>query len=74
MAKTKKAFVCQSCGTSYPQWAGQCRSCSAWNTLVEEVIERAPVDQAWVSPGQSRVLTLDQVDRSAERRVPTGDL
>ena len=73
MAKLKKAFVCQSCGANYPQWAGQCRSCGEWNTLVEEVMERAPAEQAWVGPGQSRALTLDQVDRSAERRMPTGD-
>lgn len=29
-------YVCQSCGTSYPKWAGRCEACGAWNTLVEE--------------------------------------
>jgi DNA repair protein RadA/Sms len=28
-------FVCQSCGESFLRWEGQCRACSAWNSLVE---------------------------------------
>lgn len=40
-AKLRSKFVCQSCGTSYPQWLGQCMQCKEWNTLVEEVVDRA---------------------------------
>lgn len=40
MAKIKKAYFCQNCGTQHPQWLGQCKSCGEWNTLVEEVISR----------------------------------
>lgn len=36
MSKAKFAYVCQSCGARFPQWAGQCSECSAWNSLVEE--------------------------------------
>ena len=39
-AKVRSQFVCQSCGTSYPQWLGQCSQCKQWNTLVEEVRDR----------------------------------
>ena len=39
-AKLRSKFVCQSCGTSYPQWLGQCSQCKEWNTLVEEVVDR----------------------------------
>jgi len=38
MAKIKKAYICQSCGTSSPQWVGKCNSCGEWNTYVEEII------------------------------------
>jgi DNA repair protein RadA/Sms len=38
MARTQSRFVCQACGADYPRWEGQCRSCSAWNTLVETVV------------------------------------
>ncbi len=36
MAKKTTQFVCQSCGTIYPRWAGKCESCGEWNTIVEE--------------------------------------
>ncbi|MBO6815128.1 MAG: DNA repair protein RadA [Rhizobiaceae bacterium] len=36
MAKTRTQFVCQSCGSSFPQWSGKCDSCGEWNTLVED--------------------------------------
>lgn len=39
-AKVRSRFVCQACGTSHAQWLGQCTGCKAWNTLVEEVVDR----------------------------------
>lgn len=38
MAKVKKAYFCQNCGTESVKWIGRCPSCSEWNTFVEEVI------------------------------------
>lgn len=37
MAKNKKRYVCQSCGSVTSQWAGQCADCKEWNTLQEDV-------------------------------------
>ena len=37
--KSKSQFVCQQCGAVYAKWVGQCSNCSAWNSLVEQVIE-----------------------------------
>lgn len=48
MAKVKKAFFCQSCGAQNAQWQGQCNACKAWNTLVEEIIEKE-TPKEWVS-------------------------
>ncbi len=36
MAKPKRRFVCQACGSVAPRWQGQCGDCAEWNTLVEE--------------------------------------
>lgn len=37
MAKPAKlTFCCQTCGTTYPKWTGQCTGCNEWNTIVEE--------------------------------------
>src|SRR4051812_42888644 len=35
-------YVCQSCGESFLRWEGQCRACSAWNSLVETVVRTEP--------------------------------
>lgn len=41
MAKTKTTFFCQNCGSQYAKWQGQCTSCKQWNTIAEEVIQKA---------------------------------
>lgn len=39
MAKAKRQYVCQNCGTVAYRWQGQCDDCAEWNTLVEEAPE-----------------------------------
>jgi len=39
MAKDKKQYSCSECGAISPKWAGQCGECSAWNSLIEVVVE-----------------------------------
>jgi len=41
MAKTKTTFFCQNCGSQYAKWQGQCTSCKQWNTIAEEVVQKA---------------------------------
>jgi len=36
MAKPKKRYVCQLCGSMSPRWTGQCPDCGEWNSLVED--------------------------------------
>ncbi len=36
--KSRSQFVCQQCGAVYAKWVGQCGNCSAWNSLVEQVV------------------------------------
>ena len=33
--RTRTEFVCTSCENVTAKWEGQCRTCSAWNTIVE---------------------------------------
>ena len=40
MAKLVSIFVCQTCGAKAPKWQGKCNECGAWNSLVEEVVEK----------------------------------
>jgi DNA repair protein RadA/Sms len=41
MAKTKTTFFCQNCGAQFAKWQGQCTSCKEWNTIAEEVVQKA---------------------------------
>ncbi len=36
MAKAKRRYVCQACGSEATRWQGQCDDCGEWNTLIEE--------------------------------------
>ena len=38
MPRLRTVYVCSDCGAQHPKWNGQCTSCSAWNTLVEDVV------------------------------------
>jgi DNA repair protein RadA/Sms len=40
--RAQTRFVCQSCGESFLRWEGQCRACSAWNSLVETRVRAEP--------------------------------
>ena len=41
MAKVKTTFFCQNCGTQFSKWQGQCSACKEWNTIAEEVLQKA---------------------------------
>ncbi|MFK7867158.1 MAG: DNA repair protein RadA [Alphaproteobacteria bacterium] len=35
-------FICQACGCVHRRWQGRCDGCGEWNSIVEEIQERAP--------------------------------
>lgn len=78
MAKVKTSFFCQSCGTQYAKWQGQCNACKAWNTIVEEVIEKSDKND-WkpiASSNKKRAavpLQIKDIDVSQEPRLNTFD-
>lgn len=38
--KATTRFSCQECGAILPKWMGQCDVCKAWNSIVEEVVQK----------------------------------
>ena len=78
MAKVKTAFFCQSCGTQYAKWQGQCNACKEWNTIVEEIIQKEE-KQTWKSSSlieikrSSKPLKVNEIDSTKEVRYNTGD-
>jgi DNA repair protein RadA/Sms len=41
-SRPQTRYVCQSCAESFLRWEGQCRACSAWNSLVETQVRSEP--------------------------------
>ena len=42
MAKTRSLYVCNQCGSEFPQYFGKCPACNEWNTLIEQVVAQTP--------------------------------
>src|SRR5690606_27155286 len=63
--------TCTECGGQTPKWQGQCPHCSAWNTLVETVAEKAASRFQAVAE-TSRLQKLSDVHAREEERRPTG--
>ena len=60
MAKVKTTFFCQNCGTSFAKWQGQCTACKEWNTIAEEVIQKAEKVSWKVSETKSKRVSKSQ--------------
>ena len=75
MAKIKKAFFCQNCGTQHSQWQGKCNGCKEWNTLSEEILSRK-VENEWAIDEKTKVskpIRMDAINVDAIPKIKTGD-
>ena len=69
MAKTAAVqFSCTECGYTAGRWFGKCPGCSAFGTLVEEVVGQVGQSKAPPKP----VLRLVDVEAAEAARIPTG--
>lgn len=79
MSKIKTSFFCQQCGYESVKWAGQCPSCSQWNTFVEEQFEKenSKNKNPWENYNEekrvSKTIALSKVKSSEEKRILTAD-
>ena len=74
MAKRKSIFVCQECGNEAPRWMGQCQTCRAWNSFIEEMpppenVARIPLSSR---ANGGRPIRLDEIDAATHARRKTG--
>lgn len=74
MAKSKLTFCCQTCGTLYPKWTGQCTGCNEWNTIVEEVAQQAPTSSRYrgYAGTESAMTRMADVQLHEEFRLSSG--
>src|SRR5688572_32886163 len=72
--KAQTRFVCQSCGESFLRWEGQCRACSAWNSLVETQVRSEPrpsraLTNGFAAATPTRLIDVGEPERP---RLPIG--
>ena len=71
MAKGKNnVFFCQECGYESSKWVGQCPACKAWNTMVEEIVDKKSSVTHRQIP-EVQVAKLNDVQSSSEKRMDT---
>lgn len=71
--KVKTAYFCQNCGAQHPKWQGQCSACKAWNTIVEEVVQKEEV-KPWsnkASDAKVKALKVADISLTNEARIKT---
>ena len=64
MAKTKASvFFCQECGHESAKWMGQCPGCRAWNSFVEEPVEKVRSKASGrISANGAKPVTLSEIE------------
>ena len=68
--KKVSVFFCQECGNETSKWSGQCPACGAWNSLVEETIDKTSV-KARAKVADVKPTRLIDVTASNEARMST---
>ena len=55
MKGIKTIYVCTSCGYESPKWLGKCPQCGAWNSFVEDAVEKlSPAEEAKTAANEAR--------------------
>ncbi len=70
MSTAYSLYICQQCGANHNRWGGQCQSCHAWNSLVEEYRDDVPKGLKKLHQGPSlEIVTLDGEFKAAPRKA-----
>ena len=73
MSKMITQYVCQQCGRSFARSFGRCPQCGTYDSMVEEVIEKAPSAQK-ASPigslARSTPVRLNEIQGDTSERIP----
>jgi DNA repair protein RadA/Sms len=74
LAKKETIFICENCGLNSPKWAGQCRECGSWNSLIEEKKKNEKAKHKGVNTGNSKnaAQLIEKVSSEAYKRINTG--
>ncbi len=73
--KAKTVYYCTECGNEAPKWQGKCPACGAWNTFVEQPVQK-PTGKKSTGSGVRVAMNhpqlIDDVETTQELRFETG--
>lgn len=72
MSRFTSVYICQQCGYRSPQFLGRCPQCGIWNSLVEEVEEKARVKGFRKEKKTAEIVNLAEVEKKHFQRLKTG--
>lgn len=78
MAKAgiKSIFFCNECGYESSKWVGQCPACKAWNTMVEEKVDKSKATRVASGlrsdPDENKPVSIKDISLEEEDRLITG--
>jgi len=75
MSKQKSVFFCKECGAESAKWMGQCPSCKAWDSMVEEpVVPKSKALKGPAAPGLKKAVPekLSTIEAHSDTRIVTG--
>jgi len=71
VAKGRQHYYCTECGHAFPQWAGRCAQCGAWNSLVETP-EAPSATRGWAGGTNSAVCSPSEIPLDETSRLSVG--
>lgn len=71
MAKDKQIYYCKECGNEFSRWMGQCPSCKAWNSFVEEKVTKTRSNKTVSVADRPKATSIKNVSSSEETRIST---
>ncbi len=79
MKGLKTVYICSECEYESPKWLGKCPRCSAWNTFLEDVVEKSPAvaaatpkRTAVINSGNNKASKFSELDTPEYIRSSTG--
>lgn len=71
--KDSTVYFCNECGYESSKWMGQCPACKAWNTFVEEKVDKKILSSsAKRNEAGSKTVSLSQISTDEEEREIIG--
>lgn len=72
--KDTLVYFCNECGYESAKWMGQCPACKAWNSFVEEKVDKKLISaqHGRISRSDAKPVSFGQIDMKEEHRTVIG--